>query len=289
MTMQQPLVTRPAYGHVGPAMPTVAESKLPSGGPAGKGQSLDPEIPGTQTFAKPEQDIREFDKAEEGSIYRKDGPDDRAKPQDNPEGDRRENQWIQPRYESPGGRPPGDPTVTKYPYRDNRPHQHYAAKSVDPEFVVALYQLRTAHTVRLPADSIIKVAVRMSEILDGLNPKVKERSRTCKVNLKRADVPNLRWIFSVNCGNGAKAIKVKATRNGTVTQFTKMDLEVSCSCPAWKWLGPEYHASRETYLDGRPRGTASTPNIKDPKRVNRTCKHVAAVMDHVRKWTIPQK
>ena len=278
-----PLVLRPPYGsslHLG-------ESGLPSGGPVDKGQPLDSDIPGTATHSKPEGDVREFDKAEDGSIYRKDGPDDRAKKQNDPEGDRRDNRWIQPRYETPGGRPPGDPTVTDYPYRDKRPHEHYA--SVDPEFVVALFELRTAHTLVLPPEPTVKVAVRLGEVMQGLNPKVLERSKKCAVTVKRVDVPNLRWIFAVDCGNGPKAIKLKAERKGNIVAMTKLELHLQCSCEAWRWLGSEYHAKQEKYIDGKPRGTASTPDIKDPARVNRVCKHVAAVLNKIEGWTIPKK
>lgn len=275
-------MTRPAYGHWG--LSPVAESKLPSGGPAGRGLPLDSDIPGTATYAKPVGDIREFDQAEDGSIYRKDGPDDRAKKQDDPDGDRRDNRWIQPRYETPGGRPPGDPTVTDYPYRDDRPNAHYA--SVDPEFVLSLYQLKTAHEVTLYPEARLKVAVKMGDILNGLNPKTLDRAKKCDVTVKRVDIPNLRWVFSVNCGNGTKAIKIKAERKGRVTQMSKLELKVTCSCPAWQWLGPEYHAKGK-YNDGKPRGTASTPDIRDPQRINRVCKHVAAVMGHVKQWSIP--
>lgn len=248
---------------------------------------MDSDIPGTATHSKPEGDLREFDKAEEGSIYRKDGPDDRAKKQDNPAGDRRDNRWIQPRYETPGGRPPGDPTVTDYPYRDHRPHEHYA--SVDPEFVVSLFELRSAHTLVLPPEPTIKVALRLGEVMQGLNPKVLTRAKKCGVSLKRADIPNLRWIFAVDCGNGPKAIKLKATRKGNIVAMTKLELALTCSCEAWRWLGSEYHAKQERFIDGKPRGTASTPDIKDPERINRVCKHVAAVLNHIEGWTIPKK
>ena len=278
--MQQPLVTRPACGHGGSSMP-VGVSGLPSGSPGGKGLSLDPDIPGTQTYAKPVGDIRD-DKAEGGSIYRIDGPSDLAKPQDNPAGDHLNNQWLQPRYNGEGAY---DGTgKTKYPYRDDRPHEHYA--SVDPEFVLSLYQLKTAHEVTLYPEARLKVAVKMGEILNGLNPKTLDRAKKCAVTVKRVDIPNLRWIFSVNCGNGTKAIKIKAERKGRVTQMSKLELKVTCSCPAWQWLGPEYHAKGK-YNDGKPRGTASTPDVRDPQRINRVCKHVAAVMDHVKQWSIP--
>lgn len=281
--MQQPLVTRPAYGHGGSSMP-VGESKLPSGGPGGKGMPLDPGIPGTTTYAKPEDDIREPRKDDE-PIKRVDNADDLTK--DRSRIDTREDNADKHDGIGYNGQGEYDGTgKTKWPYRDEHRHPHFA--SVDPEFVVALYRLKTAHEITVRADVRTKVAVRMGEILQGLNPKTKQRAKKCAVTVRRVDIPNLRWIFSVDCGNGAKAIKMKAERKGRVTQMSKLDLKVTCSCPAWQWLGPEYHA-KNRYNDGKPRGTASTPDIKDPERINRVCKHVAAVMDHIKDWTIPNK
>ncbi len=283
--MRQPLVTRPSYGHGRPAMP-VAESGLPKGEPGGKGVSLDKDIPGTATFNKPEEAIREFDKAEEGSIYRKDGPDDLAKEQKNPEQDRREMEWIQPRYDIPGGRPKDDPTVTKYPYRDDRPNRHNASAS----FVVGMYLSANAHEAVIETEAPVRVATTISEVEKSLSEKVRQKAKKCSVALKRADVRNLRWIFSVDCGNGPKVVRMKASRkNPRLVKLTRMDVKFSCSCPAWQWLGPEHNAQQGGYLDGKPRGTASPPNIKDPPRQNKVCKHVAAVLSMVRGWEIPAK
>ena len=248
---------------------------------------LDPAIPGTATYAKPESDIREPRKDDE-PIKRVDNADDLTKERsriDTREDNADKHDGIG--IGAPGGRPPGDPTVTKYPYRDKRPHEHYA--SVDPAFVVALFELRTAHTLVLPPEPTIKVALRLGEVMKGLNQKTLSRAKKCKVTTKRADVPNLRWIFAVNCGNGPKAIKLKATRKGNIVAMTKLELALTCSCEAWRWLGSEYHAKQEKFIDGKPRGTASAPDVKDPRRVNRVCKHVAAVMRHVEGWTIPKK
>lgn len=284
--LMQPLVTRPAYGS-GRVQSPVAESGLPGGGPSDKGQSLDPEIPGESTFDKPKDDIREFDKAEEGSIYRIDGPDDRAKPQNDPEGDERHHEKFKPRFTPPGGRPPGDPTVTDYPYRDGLPHQHYASDHETAEFVAGLWLLRTAHELRVSPGQRVLVAAKPDEIVTGLNPKFQQNARSCGVSLKRADIPNLRWIFSVNCGNGAKVVKLKASRAKNIVRLGKMDVDLSCSCPAWQWLGPEHHAKGGDYLLGPARGTATTPVIRDPQGINRVCKHVAAVLSSVRDWEIP--
>jgi hypothetical protein len=281
--LKQPLVTRPAYGQ------PVAEAKLPGDGDgaADRGLSLDKDIPGTSTFNKPEGDIREFDKSEPGSIYRKDSPDETTKPQDgspkdDSTGDGRDNEY-KPNFGSPGGRPPDDPTVTDYPYRDDPKHNQYASA----EFVAQLFLLRQAHEVTLVPKPRIRLAAKIEQLETGLDPGITNRSQKCSVSVKRVDAPNLRWIFSVDCGNGGKVVRLKAERVGNIVRLAKMRLRVSCSCPAWRWLGPEYHAKREQYLDGKPRGTASTPDIKDPERDNRVCKHVAAVLGLIQKWEVP--
>lgn len=283
--MQQPLVTRPAYGHGGSAMP-VGESKLPGGGPSDKGLPLDSGIPGSATFSKPEEDVREQRKDDE-PIKRVDNADDLLK--DRSRIDTREDNADKHDGIGEMGKGEWDTTVkTKYPYRDDRPHKHFA-HSVDPAFVLALFDLRTAREVVLPPEATVKVAVRLGEVMEGLNPKTITKAKSCRVTLKRADIPNLRWIFSVDCGNGPKAIKLKAEREGNIVKMAKLELRVTCSCPGWQWLGPEYHSKSKSYLDGKPRGTASTPDIRDPKRQNRVCKHVAAVLDHIKEWSIPKK
>jgi len=246
--------------------------------------SLDSEIPGSSTFDKPVDDIREDDKSEPGSIYRKDSPQNLAKPQDGEGRDERDHSRFSPSYGAPGGRPKDDSSITKYPYRDDKPNTHNASS----EFVVGLWLLRTAHELRVPAETRLVVATRPDDILEGLNPKFQARGKKCTATLKRADPANLRWIFSVECGNGPKVVRMKAFRAKNVTRLGKMDIDLSCSCPAWQWLGPEHHSKREEYLDGKPRGTASVPVIRDPTGINRVCKHVAAVLSMTRGWEVPK-
>jgi hypothetical protein len=283
----QPLVLRPAYGEKRRKAPSIAESGLPGGGPADKGLSLDKDIPGTSTFNKPEGDIRETDKAEPGSIYRQDGPDDLAKPQDDPEGDQRHHEHFKPTQAPPGGRPKGDPTVTDYPYRDDKKDKHFASSG----FVLEAYLAGTAHVYVVPVntDDGIKVATKLDAIEEGLNPKFVERGRGCTASLKRVDVANKRWLFAVDCGNGPKVVRMMASKGTRTTKLPNMDLHLSCSCPAWRWLGPEHWSQEEQYLDGKPRGTASVPVIRDPEGQNRVCKHVAAVLTMVRPWQLGTK
>jgi len=273
-SLSQPLITRPAYGE------TVAESGLPTGDPASKGLSLDKDIPGTKTYVKPVKDTRDFDKPKDESIYRVDEADDLLKEQNRPEinednadkhdgiGTFGKGKWVGPK--------------TKYPYRDGIPN----TKSASAEFVVGLYQLSQTPALRIKSGSRIKVALRMDAITEGLNPRYVERASRCAVSTKRVDTKNLRWVFSVDCGNGPKVVKIKAFRPGKVTKFSKMDLDIKCSCPAWRWQGPEYHGVTEEFIDGKPRGTASFPIIRDPTGINRVCKHVAAVLTHTKGWTV---
>lgn len=264
----QPLVSRPAYGQE-PAK-VVGEAKLPQGTPGGKGISFNSDGLGLQTFTKPEEDIRDPDPKDE-SIFRRQFPDDLAKEQSRPDvNESNADKHNEPSYTSPG--PQDASPKTKYPYRDDKPNAHNAS-----------YVVGVVLAERAPQR--VFTATKLGEIEQGLNPEVKTKGKTCSVQLKRADIKNLRWIFSVDCGNGSKVVRLKATRSNA-SQMKKLDLHLSCSCPAWRWLGPEHHSKREEYLDGNPRGTASIPRIKDPEGVNRVCKHVAAVLGTIRKWQL---
>jgi hypothetical protein len=279
--MTQPLVLRPPYAAGGTP---VGESGLPGTGPSDKGVSLDSDIPGSATFAKPsEEDARQPD-VEDSSMYKVDDADDLLK--DQGRGDEIDHSKANPTFNRPGPRTDKDYNETHYPYRDGIPNRHNAALVED---VVQLYLLRTAHEVVVSLESPIRVAAKISDIEDGLNPNVRLKARSCSVGVKRVDVANLRWIFTVDCGNGSKMVRLKAARKGNITALARMDVSFSCSCKAWRWLGSEYHAKQDHYLDGKPTGTASTPDIKDPTRVNRVCKHVAAVIGHARKWSIPTR
>jgi hypothetical protein len=261
----------------------VAESGLPGTGPSQKGVGLDPDIPGSATFSKPDDEDERKPDVEDTSMYKVDDADDLLKDQNKP--DEIDHSHARPTYRRPGPHVDDD-SITKYPYRDGIPNRHNAAIA---ESVAQLWLLKCAHEAPVSFEAPVRVASKLSEIEQGLNPKVNERAATCVAVTKRADVSNLRWIFSVDCGHGPKMVKLKAARKGNMTAIAKMNVNFSCSCKAWRWLGSEYHAKGEKYLDGRPTGTASTPDIKDPARINRVCKHVAAVMSKVSGWSIPIK
>jgi predicted nucleic acid-binding Zn ribbon protein len=262
--------------------PVLGESKLPSGPPADRGVSLDDSIPGQNTFAKPEGESREPSKDDE-SIYRVDDADDLTKEQGR--GDEIDHSHASPAYNGLGD---SDGTSkTKYPYRDGIPNRH---SSEQAEYVAGLYRLRTAHEMFVPAVSRVRVAAKVSDILDGLSRQVQQKAAKCTAKLAKVEPKNLRWTVAVNCGNGVRVVRIKAVRpSANVVKVAKMDLVVSCSCPAWQWLGPEYHAKGKGYLERGPVGTASTPDIRDPERKNLVCKHVAAALAVAKGWQVDTK
>lgn len=275
--MSTPLVSRPPYGGVR------AESGLPSGPPAGKGLSLDDETTGQRTFAKPEDDngtSQTEQPRKDESIYRVDGP--RNIPKEPGGVDVVDQSDAQPGFVGLGK--PDKSPKTKYPYRDEVPNAHNASAA----FVAGLWVLDSATDMMLPGGG--RVAATLDTMTQGLNPEIAQRAKMCSVNLKRADIPNLRWIFSVDCGNGAKVVRMKAVRAGKFQQLRKLDLFLACSCPAWQWQGPEYHSTTKDYQDPNTAllGTASTPDVRDPRRINKVCKHVAAVLSFTENWEIPK-
>lgn len=281
--MTRPLVLRPPYGSGQGQGVSISESKLPDGPPTQRGLSLSPDIPGAATFAKPSDEPPRKQRKDDESIHRIDDADDLLKDQTVP--DSIDHSELKPTYQSPG-KQDGSPK-TKYPYRDGVPNRHNAASLIAS--VVEGWLLDQAPEREVQVSQPLKIAAKLDGIEQGLNPAIQDRGSSCKVSLKRADRANLRWIFAVNCGNGAKAVRLKATRKRNTVALAKMEVLFSCSCPAWRWLGPEFHAKGEAYLDGKARGTASTPDIKDPNRENRVCKHVAAVISQIRSWEIPAK
>jgi hypothetical protein len=246
---------------------------------------LDSGIPGSSTHNKDENHNRKPDKHDHDSIHSVENADDLLSDPDRidiREDNAGNHDGVRPW--SSGGNAWDDATSkTKYPYGKS--------KRASAEYVLARWDADQAPVVRIEASKRTKIALRLSGIIKALNPAVQQRGKKCGVKLKRSDNQNLRWILSVNCnkGGGPRVVKVKGTRDQRVTKLSKMDLDVTCSCPAWRWQGPEHHSQREEYLLGDPRGTASVPVIRDPGNINRICKHMYAAVQFIKGWTIEKK
>lgn len=125
------------------------------------------------------------------------------------------------------------------------------------------------------------VAVKMAEIMSGCSENIHERSRSLSVARRRVDPRNAVWLFDVSGGEDTHRVRLKALRKNNLRTLAKADVLVSCDCNFWQWQGPEHWAKVGGYLYGKPRGTASSPDVKDPEGQHKACKHVLATLSYM--------
>lgn len=128
----------------------------------------------------------------------------------------------------------------------------------------------------------VKVARTLPEILHHVDPKIKERAAHLSPTLERSDTKNWIWHWRV----GEHAVKVQAFQQGAAKNFPKLNLRLSCSCPAWRWWGSEHWASEEDYLRGSLQGSGEKPSIRDPEHWRPVCKHAYAVLMHSQEFFV---
>lgn len=129
-------------------------------------------------------------------------------------------------------------------------------------------------------------AAKIAEIESRTNPDILGKGAGVEVHLARVDAPNRMWLFDVK-GSEPKPYRVRVKvipPAANVRRMDKVDVQLSCSCPFWQWQGPEHWAKQNDYLYGNPVGTAARPDAKDPKGDHWMCKHVAAVLNTVKKY-----
>ena len=126
-----------------------------------------------------------------------------------------------------------------------------------------------------------KQAALFADIREGCLPDLVAKGQKLSVKLRRVDARNSMWLFDVQGSKEPYRIRLQALRRGNTQDMNKTHVRVSCSCPFWRWQGPEHWAKQGDYLFGAPIGSASKPSIKDPEGQHRACKHVLAVMHMV--------
>lgn len=132
--------------------------------------------------------------------------------------------------------------------------------------------------------SVSRDAALLSDIEGITGDTVREKSLGYTPKLLRVDKKRGFWNFQV----GRWVVKVKANFKGAGTRFDKADLHLTCSCPFWRWQGPEHWAREGDYLLRKPRGTATFPIIRDPDQEKGCCKHAYAVLQLLKTYRIPR-
>lgn len=134
------------------------------------------------------------------------------------------------------------------------------------------------------------VATKIAEIETKTSPDILKKSKGLGITLARVDAANRIWLFDVK-GSEPKPYRVRIRAvepQGNVKRMDKVDVQISCSCPFWRWQGPEHWAKQNDYLYGKPVGTAAKPSVKDPENRHWMCKHVAAVLAKVKTYDVLQ-
>jgi hypothetical protein len=117
-------------------------------------------------------------------------------------------------------------------------------------------------------------------------------SRGCVATSKRNDPAHGRWTFTVRChqkwSKGPYDIRFRLLKGprGTIGILGRQ-IEVSCNCNAWKYNGSDFNALQKDYSE-RQYSNGQPPNIRDPRRRNLICKHVAACVPLFKRFIIPK-
>ncbi len=125
-------------------------------------------------------------------------------------------------------------------------------------------------------------AALLADLISSTDPSVASRAKSVRPDLTRADAKAGRWTFKVPSskpGDGPYTVVVQGLYEGRRTRaLAKVDVVLSCSCGFWQWQGPEYWALQGGYLRGKPKGSATPPDIKDLDKNHKLCKHALRVL-----------
>jgi len=141
--------------------------------------------------------------------------------------------------------------VTRYPYRTEEKPVRHSSRIM-----------------------IIKMGMEPEELEVHTPEKIQDNAGACTVKLLSYDKKNRIYSFEVDCGQNRPHV-VRSTLSDL------RHIALTCDCPFWRWNGPEFHAKENSYLLGKPRGTAEPPNVRDPDRKYWLCKHAFAVTSRI--------
>lgn len=156
-----------------------------------------------------------------------------------------------------------------------------------------------------------RIALTVDQIDGRTDTGDRRRGRRCQVSVRRSDPANGRWLFDVltvgpDRSGGPYRVRVRMsprTRNPDSNKLSDKDVEVSCSCPSWRFNGPDYWSRVRRYLweptdaipnlfpdwpkPGRSYSDGSFPEVRDPQGRHGSCKHAAAVLRLIKDYWAP--
>jgi hypothetical protein len=127
-----------------------------------------------------------------------------------------------------------------------------------------------------------KTAVTISDLMRATSVFSRQRAPRTNVKLVKDDPKSLRYVYLVrgyeewSDGKGHQVI-IQLAKSNKTNSLNALDVKVSCSCPFWKYRGPDFNSNKNNYLEGKPYSNLKFPSVTDPAQENLICKHVYAV------------
>lgn len=147
-----------------------------------------------------------------------------------------------------------------------------------------------------------KIALTLKELVRETNRGMKERAKRCKARYKGLDKKTMTWTYHVACSDGAAhgyIVKAKIVsepwlgKKQKPSDFSQVDIQVSCTCPAWVYWGPERNSIVNEYNLPPLQGTGAPPKRNlyfrsgEPFTSALLCKHALETASHLLRQKIP--
>lgn len=137
--------------------------------------------------------------------------------------------------------------------------------------------------------SNVKTAVSLNDLARTTSHFSISNAPRCVPRVLKADPKRLMWSYHVNCYSKdsdpkGHVVSIKLGAMPKERDIRKLKVKVSCSCPFWKFYGPDFNAKVNDYLLLPQKSDGSAPDKNDPQRKNKICKHVYVVSEVFRKF-----
>jgi len=117
----------------------------------------------------------------------------------------------------------------------------------------------------------VKTSAQKSQILEGLDSSVVSKAQSISAVISEFEQKVYKEPLTFTVGKYEVTVDAKGDSSAP-------DLFLSCTCSYWRYQGCEFHALKNDYLFGTPRGSAEEPTKRDPQGSHKVCKHVYAVL-----------
>ena len=162
------------------------------------------------------------------------------------------------------------------------PYKRYdVSRPYDLKKLVSFYRLEN-DPLKITYSFNDRSAASMEDLIRATSDFSTRNAPHSNARLIKSDPKNAMWTYRVvsfmkNSDPRGHIVTVTLVKDPKQRDLRKLEIQLGCSCPFWKWWGPDYNAKNEDYLKGKPRSDGSAPEKRDPERRNKICKHVYVV------------